>query len=77
MAENRREKEEAKNITSKKTATRNVHLQLNISEDFDGFINSVNSLSLYITNEEMLIRLFQQSFNTIKDAFVNIVCKLD
>ena len=35
VAENRREKKEAKNITSKKTATRKIHLQLKRSEAFD------------------------------------------
>ena len=35
VAENRREKKEAKNITAKKTATRKINLQLKQSEAFD------------------------------------------
>ena len=50
VAENRRETEEAKKITAKKTATRKVHLQLKRSEDFDMCINSMNSLSSYTTD---------------------------
>ena len=70
VAANRREMEEAKNITSKKTATRKVHFHLKRSEDFDRCINSINSVSLSITNEESFIRLIQQLYNTIKDAIV-------
>ena len=51
MAANRRETEEAKNITVKKIAARKVHLQLNIYEYFDGCINSMNILSLSTTDE--------------------------
>ena len=45
VSANRREMEEAKKIIAKKTAKRKVHLQIKISEAFDGFINSMNSLS--------------------------------
>ena len=51
VAANRREMEDAKKITAKKTSTRKVHLQIKISEDFDRCINSMNSLSLSTTNE--------------------------
>ena len=50
VAVNRREMEEAKKITVKKTATRNIHLQLKRYEAFGIFINSMNSLSLSTTN---------------------------
>ena len=45
VAANRREMDEAKKITAKKTATRKVLLQLKRSEAFDICINSINSLS--------------------------------
>ena len=45
VADNRREKEEAKKVTAKKTATREVHLQLKRYEDFDRRINSMKILS--------------------------------
>ena len=51
VAANRREMEEAKNITAKKTSTRKVHLQLKRSEAFDRCINSMNSLSSSTTYE--------------------------
>ena len=76
MAENRREKEEAKKVAAKKTATRRVHLQLKLSEVFDRCINSINSVSSSTADEESLIQLIQQSSNTIKDAFVHIGGKL-
>ena len=76
VAANRRETEESKNITSKKTSTRKVHLQLNRYEDFDMRINSMNSISLSTTDEDRFIQLIQQSSNTIKDAFVLIRGKL-
>ena len=69
---NRREMEEAKNITSKKTATRKVQLQLKRSEAFDMCINSMNSLSYSTADEYRFIQLIQQLSNTIKDAFVHI-----
>ena len=68
----RREMDEAKKITAKKTATRKILLQLKRSEAFDMCINSMNSLSLSTTNEDRLIQLIQQSPNTIKDAFLHI-----
>ena len=77
LAENRRKKEEAKNVTEKKIATRKVHLQLTISEAFDTCINSTNSLSSSTIDEERLIQLTKQSSNTIKDNFVHIGGKLD
>ena len=68
--------DEAKKITTKKTATRKVLLQLKRSEAFDMCINSMNSLSLSITNEDRFIQLLRQSPNTTKDAFVHIGGKL-
>ena len=76
VAANRREMDEAKNITAKKTATRKIHLQLKRSGDFDMCINSMISLSLSATDEDRFIQLIQQSSNTIKDAFVRIGGKL-
>ena len=57
---NRREMEEAKKITAKKTATRKIHLQLKRSEAFDMCIKSMNSLSSSTTNEDRFIQLIQQ-----------------
>ena len=76
VATNRREMDEAKNITAKKTATRKVLLQVNRSEAFDMCINSMNSLSSSTTYEDRLVQLLQQSPNTINDAFVHIGGKL-
>ena len=67
---------EAKHITSKKTATRKVLLQVKRSEAFDMCINSMNSVSSSTTDEYRLIQLLRQSPNTIKDAFVHIGGKL-
>ena len=50
VAANRREMDEAKNITTKKTATRKVLIQLKKSEALDMCINSMNSLSSSTTN---------------------------
>ena len=55
VAGNRREMDETKKITAKKTATRNIFLQLKRSEAFDMCINSMNSLSSSTTNEDRLI----------------------
>ena len=76
VAANRREMDEAKKITAKKTATRKVLLQLKRSEAFDMCINSMNSLSLSTTDEDRLIQILQQSPNTIKYDFVHIGVKL-
>ena len=76
VAANRREMDEAKNITAKKTATRKILLQVKRSEAFDMCINSMNSLSSSTTDEDRLIQLIWQSPNTIKDAFVHIGGKL-
>ena len=76
VAANRIEKEEAKKITANKTATRKIHLQLKRSEAVDMCINFIKSLSLSTTNEDRLIKLIQQSSNTIKDDFVHIGGKL-
>ena len=76
VAANRREMDEAKKITAKKTATRNILLQLKRSEAFDMCINSINILSSSTTDEDRLIQLLRQSPNTIKDAFVHIGGKL-
>ena len=61
VAANRREMDEAKKITSKKTATRKILLQLKRSEAFDMCINSMNSLYSSTTDEDRLIELIQQS----------------
>ena len=45
VAENRREKEEAKKETAKKTATRKLHLQQKRSEAFQKCQDFMNSLS--------------------------------
>ena len=76
VAANSREMDEMKKITAKKTAKRNIILQLKRSEAFDMCINSMNSLSSSTINEDRLIQLLQQSPNTIKDAFVHIGGKL-
>ena len=68
--------DEAKKITAKKTATKNILLQLKRYEDFDMCINSMNSLSSSTTDEDSLIQLIKQSPNTIKDAFVHLRGKL-
>ena len=72
VAENRRDREEAKKITTKKTVTRKVHLQLKISEDFDRCIKSINSLFSNSTDEETFIQLIQKSSNTINGDFVHM-----
>ena len=69
VAVNRREVDESKHITAKKTATRKVLLQVKRSEAFDMCINSMNSLSSNNTDEDRLIQILRQSPNTIKDAF--------
>ena len=56
---NMRETDEAKKITTKKTATRNIHLQLKRYEAFDMCINSMNSMSSSITNEDRFIKHIQ------------------
>ena len=76
VAANRREIDEAKKITAKKTAIRKVLLQVKRSEAFDMCINSMNSLSSYTTDEYRLIKFLRQSPNTIKDAFVHLGGKL-
>ena len=72
VAVNRREMDEAKNTTAKKTATRKILLQVKRSEAFDKCINSMNSLSSSTTDEYRLIKLLRQSPNTTKDAFVHL-----
>ena len=57
VAVNRREMDEAKKITAKKTATRKSHLQLKISEAFDMCINSMNSLSSSTTDEDRFTQI--------------------
>ena len=64
--------DEAKKITAKKIATRKIDIQLKRSEDFDMYINSMNSLSSSTTDEYRFIQIIQQSSSTIKDAFVHI-----
>ena len=76
VAVNRREMDEAKNITAKKTATRKVLLQLKRYEAFDMCINSMKILSLSTTDEDRLIQLLRQSPNTINNSFVHIGGKL-
>ena len=46
LSENRREKEEAKNETSKKTATQKLNLQKKRCEDIQKCQYSINSISL-------------------------------
>ena len=76
VAVNRREMDEAKKITAKKTATRKILLQVKRSEAFDMYINSINSLSSSTTEEYRSIQLLRKSPNTIKDAFVHLGVKL-
>ena len=76
VAENRREKEEAKKETENNTSTKKVHLQLKRSEAFDRCIKYINSLSSYTTDEERFIQIIQQSSNTIKDSFGYVGVKL-
>ena len=76
VAANRKEMDEAKKITAKKTATGKILIQLKRYEAFDICINSMNGLSSYTTDEYSLIQLIQQSSNTIKDAFLHIGEKL-
>ena len=59
VAANRREIDEAKNITAKKTATRKVLLQVKRSEAFDMCINSMKILSSSSTDEYRLIKLLR------------------
>ena len=73
---NRREKEEAKKVTAKKTTTIKVHLQLKRSEAFYRCMNSIDSLYSSTNYEESLIQLIHNLSNTIKDAFVHIGRKL-
>ena len=63
-------------MTAKKTATRKICIELNRYEVLDRCINSINSLSSSTTDEERLIQIIKQSYNTIKDAFVHIGGKL-
>ena len=65
VAENRREKEEAKKVTSKKISTIKVYLQLKRYGTFDRCINSIKILSLSTNNEERLIQIIHKSSNTI------------
>ena len=51
VAENRREKEEAKKVTAQKTATGKVHLQLKISKSFDRFIQLIQKSSNIIKDD--------------------------
>ena len=60
VAANRREMDEAKKITAKKTATIKVLLQVKRSEAFDMCINSMNSLNSSATDEYRLIKLLRQ-----------------
>ena len=76
VATNRREMEEAKQMTAKKIATRKVHLQLKRYEAFDMCINSMNSLSLSTSDKDRFIKLIQKSSNTIKDDFLHVGRKL-
>ena len=60
VAANRREMDEAKNITAKKTATGKIILQLKRSEAFDMCINSINSLYSSTNDEDRWIQLLKQ-----------------
>ena len=58
LAMNMRAVDEAKKITVKKTATRNIHFQLKIYETFDMCINSMNILYFSTTDEYRLKTFF-------------------
>ena len=76
VADNRIERKEAKKETARNAATIKVHIQIKISEAFDGCINSINIMSPYNTNKEIFIQIIQQSSNNIKDSSVQIGGKL-
>ena len=61
MAENRREKEEAKKETAKKIATPKLHIQQKRYEAFQKFQDSMKSLLSSPTEELMLINLVNLS----------------
>ena len=67
VAKNRREEEEAKKETVKKTATRNFHLQQKQYEAYQKCQESTNSLSSSTTKESLFINLINLSSNTLKD----------
>ena len=76
VAGNRREKEEAKKETAKKTFTQKLNLQQMRCEAFQKFQDSMNSLSSSTTEELMFINLINLSSTIIKDAFAHIRGKL-
>ena len=76
VAGNRREKEEAKKETAKKTFTQKLNLQQKRCEAFHKFQDSMNSLPSSTTEELMFINLINLSSTIIKDAFEHIRGKL-
>ena len=71
VAENRREKEEVKKETAKKTAARKVCLQQKLSEAFQKFQDCMDNI-LSPSEIIMLIALVSLSANTLKDAFSHL-----
>ena len=61
VAENRKETEEAKNETAKKTSTIKLHLQQKRCEAFQKCQHSMNNLSSSPTKELLLINLVNLS----------------
>ena len=77
VAKKRREKEEAKQETEKKTATWKLHIKQNWSEAFQKCQDSIKIILLSPTKELMLINLVNPSSTTTKDAFSHIGGNLD
>ena len=76
VADNSREKEEAKQETPNKTATPKLHLQQKRSKDFQKCQDSMNILFTSTKKEFMLINLINLSLTITKDVFAHIVGKL-
>ena len=72
VAENRREKKEAKKETGNKTAAQRMCLQQNISEAFQKSQDSMYSISLSTSKESMRIKLVNLSLYTLKGAFAQL-----
>ena len=72
VADNRRENEEAKKETAKKTAPQKLYLQQKKYKSFQKCEDSMDSLSYYPTEELMFIKLVNLSSNTTKDVFAHI-----
>ena len=76
MDDNRRETQEVKKETAKKTATRKLHLQQKRCEAFQKYQDFMNSLSLSPTKELLFINLINLSSTITKDTFAHIRGKL-